>query len=510
MKGSSMLGLLTLLAASLGIGAVVLVEATDGDDTIDGTDGRDEIDGLGGDDILRGLGGNDVLNGGPGRDHLSGNVGADVLIGGAQDDRLYGNVGDDLLFGGSGDDLLRGSAGDDLLYTGSGFDRVEAGTGDDTIYGRDSGVIQGGSGDDRIFLTGGRQLVDVDARAEGTDNFATRVQGGPGSDLIVGSDLDENLYASLRQSAGTGLDHRDSILDNNEIRAGGGDDRLYGGRGNDLLFGGSGDDLLVSGDGVDILDGGDGNDEIRVSGQGGKTVLGGKGNDLIFGRVIGDDRLSVQDEAVVMDAGEGNDIVDIQAILSGDGVFELNGRGGDDFLRAESFAPQASPILNGGDGDDFLDLEAENYRGNGAIGTGGAGGDTFLVDFDDVLGGIGPTPLITDFQPGQDTLIVSTFIPEGEVPPLTQAVIDRIEAGPLETVFSEDTGRTQLFASVPFEGENLVVHLAEFQGLKPSDISGDDIVFYFDGAEAQMDAAKLEAWETKTGWRMEDTAQSKQ
>ena len=90
----------------------MLINGTNGDDTLNGTAGNDTINGLGGNDVLHGLGGNDILD------------------------------------GGAGDDILYGGAGDDTYRFGKGY-------GHDTIIEQDTD--NGYGGNDRVVLVGLKQ-----------------------------------------------------------------------------------------------------------------------------------------------------------------------------------------------------------------------------------------------------------------------------------------------------------------------------------------------------------------
>ncbi|GBD48179.1 hypothetical protein METY_1392 [Methylopila sp. Yamaguchi] len=113
---------------------------------------------------MEGTEGPDRIQGGDGAEALLGLRGADTLLGGGGRDRLYGGAGADSLDGGAGDDSVSGGAGDDVLAGGAGADTVFGGSGDDTIWtsGADRAgaveIIDAGSGDDFINLTGGGGL----------------------------------------------------------------------------------------------------------------------------------------------------------------------------------------------------------------------------------------------------------------------------------------------------------------------------------------------------------------
>lgn len=95
-------------------------EGTDGDEGLFAGNYGSVINGYGGNDQLGGGAGSDLLSGGDGDDNLNGVGGNDTLLGGAGDDSLYGVLGD-TLDGGEGNDILfvRGT----VAAGGSGSDQ---------------------------------------------------------------------------------------------------------------------------------------------------------------------------------------------------------------------------------------------------------------------------------------------------------------------------------------------------------------------------------------------------
>jgi Ca2+-binding RTX toxin-like protein len=128
-----------------------MIDAGDGDDTID-VSGPASVDGGAGADTLRGHAGGQNLYGGGGSDVLWGNGGNDRLNGGAGNDRIYGGDGRDRIFGGSGNDSLHGGAGADWIYGNAGNDQLFGDGGNDRLYGDYSGAatLHGGAGDDLL------------------------------------------------------------------------------------------------------------------------------------------------------------------------------------------------------------------------------------------------------------------------------------------------------------------------------------------------------------------------
>jgi Ca2+-binding RTX toxin-like protein len=152
---------------------------------------------------------------------------------------------------------------------------------------------------------------------------------------------------------------------NDNMRAGAGDDTLYGDEGNDILEGGAGNDFVLGGAGDDILSdsfgddqikGGDGNDVISNS-SGVDLLFGGDGKDVIFGGIgdaesfagQGDDFVSAGTGINTVFGNAGNDWIE-----GGDGADLLQGDNGDPF--------QVSTVIGHdvliGDGNDDYDAES--------------------------------------------------------------------------------------------------------------------------------------------------------
>jgi Ca2+-binding RTX toxin-like protein len=310
---------------------VMVLQSTDGNDTLTGYAGDDAINGGLGNDYLYGQDGNDVLDGGAGDDRLYGENGNDTLIGGAGIDQLNGGIGNDLLLGGEGNDNLSGDAGDDILDGGAGNDnlngnagsdiyRFNRGWGQDTVSNYDTSVgkvdaivfaddiapddivvtrsstnliLSLKDSSDKItvsgyFNTDGTSAYKLEEIrfANGTTWTVDQVkvmvlQSTDGNDTLTGYAGDDAINGGLGNDYLYGQDGND-VLD-----GGAGDDRLYGENGNDTLIGGAGIDQLNGGIGNDLLLGGEGNDNL--SGDAGDDILdGGAGNDNLNGNAGSD------------------------------------------------------------------------------------------------------------------------------------------------------------------------------------------------------------------------------
>jgi Ca2+-binding RTX toxin-like protein len=247
-----------------------------------------------------------------------------------------------------------GTAGNDSLYVG--YDKLYGLDGNDTLGSDQAGLdmIEGGDGNDYIFLVSADALGDFYGGngndtaygSQGTDH----IDGGAGDDLLMGSlpdDYPANGEPPPRKPSG-----------NDYFDGGWGTDGIYGYDGDDIIYGGDGDDSrtvisvpdyygntlsilagLYGGDGNDYLDGGRGNDYL-TGGNGADGLLGGFGNDVIFGDgggtggvdwIEGDDGndyLYGQGDNDVIFGGTGND-----SLVGGPGFDVLyGGLGGDNFF----------------------------------------------------------------------------------------------------------------------------------------------------------------------------------
>lgn len=304
-----------------GNGQANLLVGAGGNDRLDGRGGNDRLEGGAGNDRLMGGAGNDLFLGGDGVDRAilsaaPGPVRVDLRSGGWQTtgegrdlfqsvEQVIGGRGRDGLIGNGAANLLHGRAGGDRLSGGDGGDRLYGGTGVDVLNGgsgRD--LLHGGAGRD-MAVYAGRGGISVDlaksgiqATGQGRDRLISieDLRSGGGRDRLKGNGADNGLW-----SAG-GNDRLDGRGGDDRLFGGTGRDTLNGGSGRDKLFGDSGSDRLYGGSGNDRLDGGSGNDVLR--GLGGRDRLdGGRGNDLLVGGrgadtfVFGDGRDVIHDFA---------------------------------------------------------------------------------------------------------------------------------------------------------------------------------------------------------------------
>ena len=376
------------------------------------------LSGTPGDDVLAAADEGDVLRGLAGRDLLTSAFNRTELYGGRDDDRLVTEVavsaaGDvpvavsALQDGGSGQDRLEltlsaralfGAAEIDLTARGgAGDDQITVAAAIASVNGRRlSGLIDGGSGNDRIAvdLEGGGQTADrlletrggsgddaITVVAHSTGTVATRTFGDAGDDVIrvdawiTGSDW---------------LAKTDTLID-----GGTGDDRIvartvapYAFSQGRRLFGGEGDDRIRS------LQEGRNANQFEFQAE----LDGGGGDDRLEAVILAESTDLRVDIRTTLRGGTGDDHMSVAAtIVAGTHYFStsvnrLDGGAGDDSLLSrltvegaiwETF--EAQHLLTGGAGNDRLQVIGRGLGvldgGQGAdLMIGGASDDTYYVD----------------------------------------------------------------------------------------------------------------------------------
>lgn len=241
------------------------------------------------------------------------------------------------------------------MLTQGEFDRAVTLTiydraGDDTLrlisYGRDLTIrLVPGSASD---IYGGRGNLLI-----GPDTIIESVHTGAGNDRIYGQWAD-NI---IRAGAG-----------NDSVWGGAGNDRLFGEAGNDQLFGEAGNDWLVGGPGADVLNGGEGSDTASWGDSTIGVVVDMNDQTRNAGGALGDRLVSIEhlngtahDDEL---AGDGN----ANQLVGGAGNDTLIGRNGDD-------------TLTGGAGNDRL-------RGGGGADRLNGGAGTDIADYTDATSGV--------------------------------------------------------------------------------------------------------------------------
>lgn len=222
-----------------------------------------------------------LLDGTPRQINTAINGGADTITSAWNQGDVYETFGgDDTLQLGNGDDIVDGGAGVDRFILLSSFSDTDVSLAGSQI------ALRGPQGFDRLTNIEILQFSDV--------TLSVR-SGSIGNDTLFGDGntlLPEDLLLG-----GDGNDTASGGMADDLLDGGRGDDRLSGDAGNDRLSAGSGNDTASGGSGSDRILGGAGRD--RLSGDAGRDVLAGqKGGDILIGG-RGNDRLT---------GGDGRDV----------------------------------------------------------------------------------------------------------------------------------------------------------------------------------------------------------
>ncbi|AUC53034.1 hypothetical protein CDO87_07410 [Sagittula sp. P11] len=348
------------------------------DNTLTGTAGNDRLNGLAGEDTMIGGGGDDtyvvdnaldsiadsdghdlieLLSAGTGSFDMSvqavavedltvtDNARAMAITGNALDNRITGNAYGDTISGGDGNDTIIAGAGGRAVMNGDdGDDDLRL-----SLASLGSNYIHGDLGTAdimRMDWSDATGTINYTSNSGGTyyrthvDNFgytyvyfdgieAFDLQGGAGSDTLVGGDLDDTLHGN------------------------GGSDRLYGYRGALDVSGGAGHDLVYAtvrtADDVDL--GLDFTLRLADTQDGTVTVNAGTAVETRWEGI----------EQIRLTTGSGNDLLDTRGVASSSNHFNT------------------SNAFDSGDGDDTF---ATDLLALGAtVFTAGAGYDRLILDW---------------------------------------------------------------------------------------------------------------------------------
>ena len=259
-----------------------------------------EVDGV---QVNRTVGAIDLLNAGAGDDSLAGDNGSDTLNGEAGNDTLQGGAGDDTLDGGAGNDILAGGRYDTWngYYDGWGNDTYQFGRGDGQDRILDKDTTAGNL--DKIVFKPGIAEADVQTVRVG-DHLLLKIIGTSDqlqidnyfeADATAGWAIEEIRFNDAPEvvwnvetvkakalNGGTGNDTLTGYASADTLSGGEGNDVMSGRDGNDRLNAGAGDDSLADEGGADTLNGEAGNDTLQ-GGAGDDTLHGGAGNDILAG-----------------------------------------------------------------------------------------------------------------------------------------------------------------------------------------------------------------------------------
>jgi len=332
---------------------------------------------------------------------------------------ILGTDGDDELVMIAAGDTLYGRAGNDALLATFDLGVLNGGTGDDRLVAQDTGGhrMQGGDGNDTFELT---ESSGNDVRG-GADQdvftvvggFGHSLRGGQGYDLFSlfqvqdvevwtgpgGGFVDLTQCENIRINGSAEVDNFQLWFDNRNltIHAGAGNDSfdmadLFLGLSASFISGGAGDDsMILTGVGYgSTLNGDSGNDSIRITGGSASTVNGGTGDDdiaigyfmeffTVNGGAGNDNLFADSSWGCVLDGGAGGDVIFTSGRPTGSGSNLIYGGTGDDAL---TIAGESGDQVYGEAGDDRI---SSLFTYSGFL-DGGDGDDQF--DFAGALGNV--------------------------------------------------------------------------------------------------------------------------
>ncbi len=369
---------------------------------------------------------NDTLSGGAGNDKLTVGGGVDNVDGGADIDTLIIDYSTEL----SAHNMNGASQITDFVNTTVNFTNIERfnvklGSGNDNIVllsGADT--IAGGAGNDSLNTGAGAAVVDGGADNDlwiadfSTDATAKTIDLRLGGLQSAGNGTTYQNVEALNVNAGSGNDllATTSLLLNDNLTAGDGDDTLAVGGGVDVIDGGLGNDLLI----IDYsafatnfaMNGGNqisnfinttisftGVEQFNVTlGSGNDSVVLGAGADTANGG-SGDDTLNTGVGDAVVTGGIGNDLwIADQSLDTRVKSIDLNLTGAQVAGVGTTYQDIERMSVTTGSADDTL-ISRTGSGGNDGL-YGGDGNDTIGVGFasDDVDGGLGTDMLIIDYS----------------------------------------------------------------------------------------------------------------
>ncbi len=172
-------------------------------------------------------------------------------------------------------------------------------------------------------------------------------------------DIEEQLEDFLDNGLDWLSDRIDGTREADEIRAGDGEDDVFGRGGGDEIYGQTGDDVLDGGRGRDVLLGGSG-DDILVGGLGKDILRGGAGADFFVFNSVDESRVGARRDVVVFDrlGGDKIDLSGMDANEGENGVQDFAWIGGSAFSGTEGELRFTNGVLKGDtDGDGEADVE---------------------------------------------------------------------------------------------------------------------------------------------------------
>jgi Ca2+-binding RTX toxin-like protein len=286
---------------------------------------------------------------------------------------VNGGIGNDRLTGSGGNDELNGDDNSDTIIGGDGNDVVNLGAGNDFFIwnpGDDTDIVEGGDGFDSVEVNGGDGAEDFAVTANGTRVRFDRTNPAPFAldmgaceELLLNANGGADVVSATGNLAALILLTVDGGPGGDIILGSNGSDLLIGGDDNDLIDGNQGSDVILCGAGDDVFkwDPGDGSD--LVEGEAGNDIVefNGSGANEIFDLIANGSRLSLFRNIgnIIMDA-DGFEQLDLQ-VLGGTDTVNVNDLAATDLTLVNV---DLAGTLGGGSGDALADTVVVNGTPN--------------------------------------------------------------------------------------------------------------------------------------------------
>ena len=345
--------------------------------------------------------GNDTIYGSDGADRLSGGHGADLIHGGKGDDLidslLYFRDTDinesivgqgDTLYGDEGNDTLNGKEASDSLFGGDGDDRLTGCVDTDvTQVNRGTDVLDGGAGNDLIFLALGSAFGGAgDDKFVNQNGVSNAIDGGSGFDIAQGDYQLGDTY--------TTVEYLYDVIDSGFLRS-----TRPAKAAATAATAKTVTATIDTAKKVLRINGTSGADVINVSQKGTTITVRSKG--AVIGTFSTSSlKASTDNPVVIVEAGDGNDTVICQTSSGTDPltlITRVKGGAGNDSIVGGSFndvleGDAGNDTVNGGAGNDLL---SGDYLALLSLGETAVAASRAVDGTDKIIGGTGGVDIVS-------------------------------------------------------------------------------------------------------------------
>lgn len=309
--------------------------------------------------------------------------------------------------------IIDGKAGNDVIHDSGLNDVIYGGEGNDTLILSSGGsdIVAGGAGSDRFVIENSYSYYDYKVTisdfevgldklkfsgievinsfsdlniSDGIDGVIISYEGANSSDPGITTQivLQGIVLNQITSSDFEFMDVINGTSGNDNVIASDGDNYISGNNGDDVIEAGGGEDVISLYGGQNIVHAGAGDDVIEV--YEGFVNSGTKTNGDIFGE-DGDDGFYIYSKEGIfnLNGGAGNDYLELiirdSAVNGGDGNdhIVLNTLNGYDYINQANYVIGGNNIVHGGNGDDKIEI----YSGDGNQIYGDQGIDKFIIKY---------------------------------------------------------------------------------------------------------------------------------